>query len=207
VRKIFVSVAAVVALFAAGCSSCPNPVQSAAPADCAPPVALASEQPSPCGPLPPEALPGQIWCCEAIAQAAPPPARVCTCPESVQRVQVPAEYETVTEQVEVSPSRTEWTRVECATGSGECWALVEIPAVFETRSRQRLVREAYETLQYSPAVFENVAAAPAEPIYRWVRHQECEPTAPAPAGVVTAPPPPPAPIDPPAGTVPAPIGR
>ncbi len=133
-----------------------------------------AEEPSLCGPLPADALPGQTWCCEAIPQAPLPPQRVCVCEESVKRTLVPAEYETVIDQLEVAPARTEWKKVDCASGSGECWSLVTIPAVYETRTRQRLVREAYEKCEYVPAQYENVAAAPQAPIYRWVRHQDCE---------------------------------
>jgi hypothetical protein len=178
-KNLLVVTAAVAALVLAGCSSCnpPNaaPPRAAAPSPCDPPPALAAaEQPSLCGDLPAEALPGQTWCCEALPQAAPPPQRVCTCAEQVRRTPVPAEYETVTEQIEVAPARTEWQKVACASGRGECWQLVNIPAQFETRSRQRLVREAYEKLEYIPAQFENVVSAPPSPIYKWVRHQDCD---------------------------------
>lgn len=204
-KKVFVTVAALAALLVAGCSSCnpADPLQSA-PDSCNPaePVVNAAPDCSPmaaaapaslCGPLPVEARPGEAWCCEAIPQAAPPPARVCTCPETVHRTQIPAEYETVSEQVEVSPAKTEWRRIECATSGGaECWIIVETPPVFEMRSRQRLVREAFEKVEYTPAVFENVASAPPAPVYRWVRREDCAP---------------PTASSPPAGSVPAPAGR
>ena len=69
--------------------------------------------------------------------------QVCVQPESCRQIPIPAQYETVCEQVMVCPGKTEWRKVACEPHSlsegeqlGECWTLAEIPPVYETRSRQ-----------------------------------------------------------------------
>lgn len=104
----------------------PAPV---AAAPCPAPVAAAPVPQGPaCGPLPADAKLGEVWCCEFI--------------------QPPAAAPVV---VEVAPARTEWQRVNCADGSDDCWALVTIPAVFETR-----------------------VSAPPPGYYEWRRNTKCE---------------------------------
>lgn len=133
-------------MFAAGCDSmfvgdwdpC-GPAPCAKPcAPCAPCAPAPCAQSGNCGPFPPEAKPGEAWCCVFV-----PPVydtvkeKVCTCPESCRKEWVPpvteqrkkqvcvkeacshevcepAQYDTQTECVEVCPARTEWQRVCCS---------------------------------------------------------------------------------------------
>ncbi|MHC5011271.1 MAG: hypothetical protein ACYTG6_10010 [Planctomycetota bacterium] len=88
--------------------------------------------------------------------------QVCVKPEEVRRIPVPARFETVSEQVMTCPAKTEWRRVECEPSNlgageqvGECWTLCEIPAVYETRSRQVCVAPETCTEEIIPAVYES----------------------------------------------------
>lgn len=163
----------------ASSSGC-NPVQEApgAAPGCVPPaapMAAAPEDVAHCGQLPPEAKPGEVWCCVPIEPPAAPPERVCVQPECQKEILIPAVYESYTEQVQVSPEKTEWQRTDCAAaGQVECWRLVNTPAAFETVTRQRLVSPATVRYERIPAVFQEVPAAPQAPVYQWRRRQECE---------------------------------
>jgi hypothetical protein len=90
------------------CYPAPQPV--AAP-QCAAPQATTPVQ---CDPntLPKDAKPGDVYCCVYVQPPAAPPCQVLS-----------------------APARTEWQRVSCPPGqnsSDDCWALVNIPAVYNT---------------------------------------------------------------------------
>lgn len=140
--------------------------------------------------------------------------QVCVKPEEVRRIPIPAQYETVCEEVMTCPGRTEWQRVNCEPTSltqgeqlGECWSLVEIPAVYESRSKQvctspESCREEIIPAQYEsrckevtvqegyyknidvPAVYENRCkeVEVCGPRWEWRRTHECE----VPCGVPAA---------------------
>ncbi len=183
---------ALILLTLAGCcSDQANPGPVGAAPDCAPPAAAApmAAADEGCGAYPPEALPWQVWCCETetIQPPAAAPQKICVQGESCREIAIPAVYETYTEQVQTSSERTEWQRVECAPAAGqaECWRLVTIPAAFQTVEKQRLVTPASVRYERVPAIFEDVQSAPPPAITRkrWVRHPECEVSAPAAAAV------------------------
>ena len=179
-------------LAVAGCSSCNEPNQpnqpnavSASP-DCAPPAVMAAG-PN-CGAMPIEALPGQVWCCVQVQPPAAPPQKVCVTPETCKEIAIPAVYETYCETLQSAPARTEWVKVECdetkrATGQSDCYKLVEIPAVMETVSKQRLVSPASVRYEPVPAVYADVQSAPPPAFWVWKRYESCE-TAPANAFVI-----------------------
>lgn len=100
----------------------------AAAAPCPGPVAAAAPSEPHCGPLPANAVPGEVWCCEFVQPPAAAPV-----------------------DVEVQPARTEWQRVPCGDGSGDCWALVTVPPVVEHR-----------------------VSAPPPGYYEWRRNTACE---------------------------------
>lgn len=84
--------------------------------------------------------------------------------ELLCRVEVPAEYETVTKTRLVSPERTEVRVIPAVTKSVTKEVVVEparvaeevIPAVYETVTRQQLVTEAYEKRIEIPATYKAV---------------------------------------------------
>lgn len=166
-------VAAIAALVCAGCSCNPS-VPSAfgsEPCDCGVPMMAAAPQ-APCGQPPEYAKPGEVWCCVPY-EVPGAPQRVCVQEECTQAIEIPAVYETVSEQVLVSEARTEWRRIECENVSGsECWSLVEIPAQYETRTREVLRSPATVRYERSPARFEMTYGAPSTG-YRWELHNEC----------------------------------
>lgn len=89
--------------------------------------------------------------------------QVCVRPASRREIPVAPEYKSVSEQFCVAPARVEWQRVDCEPTSlgqneqvGECWMLREIPAQYETRSRQVCTREASVRYEDIPAEFSTV---------------------------------------------------
>ena len=77
----------------------------AAPQPAPAPQAAAPEEHA-CGPFPPEAKQGEVWCCEFIQPPALPPI-----------------------SMKVEDEREEIQKVDC--GEGDCWAKVKIPARYE----------------------------------------------------------------------------
>jgi hypothetical protein len=84
---------------------------------------------------------------------------------SQRRISVPAVHQTESYQVCSSPARNEWKKTDCegksAGGdlkmvSGECWCLVTIPAVFETRTRDVCVSKESCVMETIPAEFKTV---------------------------------------------------
>lgn len=172
-RLLVVAALAAFVITAAGCSSCnPVPEAYAAAPDCAPPV-MAAPQEGPCGPPPAYAKPGEVWCC--VPYEVPGAAqRVCVQEECVREVEVPAVYETVTEEVLVAAGRTEWRKVECENVPGtECWSLVEIPAQYETRTKE--IMKSPATVRYERVAprYEMTYGAP-QTGYRWELRTDCD---------------------------------
>ncbi len=177
--------AVVASVFLAGCSSCNPPNAPAAPApSCEAPVVAAASQEGPCGPPPTSAAPGETWCCVPVEVPGAAPQRICVQEESSRCIEVPAVYQSVSEQVlvhEGTPGHSDWRRVECtaaqtSAGQSECWQLVETPAtppVYESRCREVMVQEATKRYERIPARFEEVPAAPSM-IWRWKRFENCE---------------------------------
>ena len=88
--------------------------------------------------------------------------QICVKPEEVRRIPIPAVYETQCEQIMTCAGKTEWRRVSCEPSSlgegeqlGECWSLVEIPPVYETRSKQICVSPESCREEIIPACYEN----------------------------------------------------
>jgi hypothetical protein len=88
--------------------------------------------------------------------------QVCVRPAETKRIPIPAKFETVTEQVMTCPSKCEWRRVDCQPTSlqtgeqvGECWRLVEIPPVYESRCKQVCVQPESCTEEVIPAAYES----------------------------------------------------
>jgi hypothetical protein len=88
--------------------------------------------------------------------------QVCVRQQEVRRIPIPAEYEDKCEQICVCPSKTEWRRVECNPSSlgsgeqvGECWTLVEIPPVYESRTTRICTRPESCREEIVPPQFEN----------------------------------------------------
>lgn len=199
IASAFVGVAVSVVL--AGCNSCnPPAAPSASPCD-VPVVAAAPTQEGPCGPPPANAAPGETWCCVPVEVPGAAPQRICVQEESSRCIEVPAVFQTVSEQVlvrEGTPGRSEWRRVECnaaqtSAGQSECWQLIDIPAtppVYESRCREVVVQEATKRYERIPARFEEVPAAPSF-MWRWKRFDNCDsnavPAAPAPVAPAAAP--------------------
>lgn len=132
--------------------------------------------------------------------------QVCVRQAETRRIPIPAQYETVCEQVMTCPAKSEWRRVDCqaktlAEGEqlGDCWTLVEVPPVYETRSRQVCVQPEscreecipaeYETRERQvcsregfyksidvPPVYETVTREEVicGPRWEWRRTTECE---------------------------------
>jgi hypothetical protein len=164
---------------------------------CAPP-AVAAAAPSPCGPPPAHAKPGEVWCCVWVQPPAAAPVAVCTCPEKCYEEPVPGVYETVMDCVQVAPPRTEWQQVPC--GDQNCWSLVEIPAQFEQRPRTVVKVPPSTRKIVVPAQFAMQASAPPPGYWEWQMNTSCQaPVVPqtspcVPPGMppAAAPPPPPA---------------
>lgn len=200
-RLLVVAAVAAFALVAAGCSSCnPVPEAYAAPVpDCVPEVMAAPQQESPCGPPPDYAKPGEVWCCVPF-EVPGAPQRVCTQEECVREIEIPAVYESVSEEVLVEAGRTEWRQIECVDAPGAiCWTLVEIPARYETRCRE--VMKSPATVRYERIAprYEMTYGAP-QTGYRWEQRSDCD--IPANAAAVHR-----VPAAPPAGEMPpAPAG-
>lgn len=152
----------------------PGPV-SLAPE--APRVAAPAPQEPHCGPLPPDAKPGEVWCCVYVQPPAAPPQRVCTCEEKVIEIPVAATYKTVLEQVPDQPARVEWQRVECPPVNApdeECWVLKEIPATFRTVERTVEVTPASVRREVIPAQFEMRASTPPPGYWEWRLNPDCK---------------------------------
>lgn len=84
-------------------------------------------------------------------------------PATQRTVDVPAVYDMVDRQVEVEPARAEWRKGDCDVHSvvdnatGECWCLVQIPAVMKTVT-ERVVRTPATTQTIEvPAVYQTVS--------------------------------------------------
>lgn len=91
--------------------------------------------------------------------------QVCCKKESTRCIPVPAVYKTETYEVQKCPSRTEWQSVDCDNinvsvdakeQKGKCVALVTIPAVFETRTREVCVTPASTRTEVIPAEYKTV---------------------------------------------------
>lgn len=75
----------------------------------------------------------------------------------------PAEFKDVTEQVLVTPGRKEWQKVPCAkvplnSGElkGDAYCLVDIPPVYETRTKKITCKEACTQRTWVPPVYKTV---------------------------------------------------
>ena len=83
-------------------------------------------------------------------------------PATTRFIEVPAEYESVSRDVQIEPSRQEWRRGACNAkaivdhATGECWCLVEVPAVFQTVSERAVSSPATTRTVDVPAEYATV---------------------------------------------------
>lgn len=89
--------------------------------------------------------------------------QVLVTPASTRIVPIPAVFETMTENAMVAPGRREWQLVECTEVTlnpgeiqGASWCLVDLPPVFETRTKQVLRSAASFKKEEIPAVFKTI---------------------------------------------------
>jgi hypothetical protein len=88
--------------------------------------------------------------------------QVCATKESKRCINTPATYNTEHYDVTVSPSRTEWRKVDCVVSTNEkerkddCYALVTIPAQIKTCSREVICTPASVSYETIPATFRTV---------------------------------------------------
>ena len=140
------------------------------------PMAMATAAPGgKCGALPPEARPGETWCCVMVQPPAAAPQRVCVAEECSVCIPVPAVFQTRQRQVMAAAARTEWQQIQCdgaPVGTQECWKLVQVPAQYRTECYEECVQPATTRTQVTPAKFQMVPSAAPPPYYEW-RKTDC----------------------------------
>jgi Ca-activated chloride channel family protein len=83
--------------------------------------------------------------------------RVLKAPGRVEAVNVPAQYGTIERRTQISPERAEWvkTGVDPKTG-GDLYAREIVPAEYESKPEQVILRQAGEELRVIPPLYETV---------------------------------------------------
>ena len=153
---------------------------AAAPNPClvpaATPVPMATTPESKhCGALPPQAKPGETWCCVKVQPAAAAPERVCVAPASQRCIPVAAVMGTESRQILVAEARLEWQKIVCenVAADSDCYKLVEIPAQYRTETYQVELTPASTRYEEIPARYEMRASAPPPAYWEW-RKVECK---------------------------------